>query len=339
MNVSRSVDPVLLFVAHIDHKYDAIRYFLLHLPHVAHHISSKYDLPLQGLASFVHILSINLLHLVASHHIHLERPRVVRQDVLDRVGVKLFLHLHLFLSSWRGKSLLNCFGVCLVVPWGVVVIAFLLDALHFDVLVGSGRSVGVCLVLGNRLLGGSHLLLRWPDNFMLGWPENFLLGSPDFLLGGPDLSIVAILDIDNLSPGGSGDRFLVLGSLALKQQKVVSIGGRLGLLQLVVPDDLVGVRFGVVIGDDPIDDLMALLVGLLVVSNDPVDDLVGFLLAGCPAPVAVVVVVDIVGVPDLLVLKQVAIELSPDVILVLLSEQIEVSLVDLVVVVGVVILN
>ena len=207
-----------------------------------------------------------------------------------------------------------------------MVIAFLLDALHLDVLVGSGRSVGVGLVLGNRLLGSSYLLLRWP--------ENFLLGGPDCLLGGPDLAIVAILDIDHLSPGGGGDRFLVFCGLALKQQEVVGVGGRLGLLQLVMPDQLVGVRFGGVAGDDPVDGLFGLLVGLLVVGDNPVDDLVGLLLAGGPAPVAVVV--GIVEVPDFLVLKQVAVELTSDVILVLLPEQIEVFLVDVVGVAGVV---
>ena len=100
MNAGRSVDPVLLLVAHVDHKDNAVGYLLLHLPHVAHHVPSKYDLPLQGLASFIHILSVNLPHLVVSHHVHLERARAVSQDVLNCVGVQLFLHLHLFLSPW-----------------------------------------------------------------------------------------------------------------------------------------------------------------------------------------------------------------------------------------------
>ena len=90
-----------------------------------------------------------------------------------------------------------------------------------------------------------------------------------------------------------------------------------------------------VVGDDPVDDLVGLLVGLVVVGGNPVDELVGLLLGGGPAPVAAVVV-GVVEVPDFLVLKQVAVELTPDVVLVLLPEQVEVSLVDAVGVAGVV---
>ena len=226
----------------------------------------------------------------------------------------------------------------MVVPWRVIFIAFLLDALHFDVLVGSWRSVGVGLVLGNRLLGCSDFLLRWPDDF--------LLGCPDFLFRGSDLAIVAALDMDHLGPGDIGRKFLILGGFALKQQKIVGIGCGLGLLQLVVLDQFVGIRLGVLVGDNPVDDLMGILVGLLVVADYPVDDLVGLLLAGGPTSVVVVVavalvvvvvvVIDIVEIPDFLVLKHIPVELSPDVILVLLPEQIEVSLVELVGVVGIV---
>ena len=73
MKLGRSINPVLFVVATIHHKNDAVLYFLLHFPLVSQHVSSKYDLPLQGLASVILIISIDLLHLVYSHHVHLER--------------------------------------------------------------------------------------------------------------------------------------------------------------------------------------------------------------------------------------------------------------------------
>jgi hypothetical protein len=84
---TKSVDPVLLLVAHVHHEDDAAIVLFLHLLHLPHHVLPKYDLPLQCVVLVVFVLAVYLIHVGIAHCVERERSLAVDQDVLDCVGV------------------------------------------------------------------------------------------------------------------------------------------------------------------------------------------------------------------------------------------------------------